>query len=305
MTRLLETKGVPICVLLGRPSAAPGRDIPSGGPTAQGDICERPFVRKLLRETQPSKIIHLAGGTPARMETTGVDFLRVNVLGTWSLLDGVRSESPGATTVVISSSAVYGMEGKASLREGCPLEPGSEYGASKAVQEMLAFAFGVRHGLRIVRARPFNLVGPGEPKGQVCSAIAHQIASAELGFAPPVVRVGRLDSSRDFIDVRDAVAAYMVLGERGRIGEAYNICSGKAVQVGEILDRLLAMSRLKVRVIHLESVPIEGDVDSQVGSYEKIGTELGWKPSIPLDQSLRELLDWYRGRLVEEPGRWT
>lgn len=268
---------------------------------AVGDLGDGPFVARMLRDAQPGYIFHLASLTPAREGASSVAMMQTNALGTMSLLEGVRTESPQATTVLISSCAVYGVAEVRPLDETQALLPCNAHGASKAAQELVAIAMGTQYGLRVIRARTFNLLGPGEPPGLVCSAIARQIAAAECGLGPPMLRVGRLDTQRDFLDVRDAVAAYLLLGVAGRPGEAYNVCSGQAVHISEILERLLAMARVPLQVAHrtfTEDNPVQ--VQAQWGSYEKLHRDTGWQPRITLEQSLEALLTWWRHQLVEQ-----
>lgn len=273
-------------------SAASGLVLPDRTP----DLRDPSAVDRAIAAGRPATVFHLAGVTSASRAADVPAMVSTNVTGTWSLLDALRRESPDARTVLIGSSAAYG-PANGPLTEASPLMPVNEHGVSKAAQEMIAVAMASRHGLDLVRARTFNLVGPGEPEGLVCSAVARQIAAAELGIAEPMVKVGRLDTCRDFTDVRDAVAAYVVLCERGRRGEVYNICSGRRVGIGEVVERLMAMSRTKVSVQAQPQLHRRGDVDAQQGSAEKIRQETGWQPRISLDQSLADLLEWWRVRL--------
>jgi GDP-4-dehydro-6-deoxy-D-mannose reductase len=276
--------------------------LPATAPLPQpavGDLCDGPFVSRMLRDTQPGYIFHLASLTPAREGASAVAMMQTNALGMMSLLEGIHAESPRATTVLISSGAVYGVAAAKALDETQALLPCNAYGASKAAQELVALAMGAQHALRVIRARPFNLLGPGEPPGLVCSAMARQIAAAECGFAPPMLQVGRLDTQRDFLDVRDAVAAYLLLGVHGRPGEAYNVCSGQAVHIREILERLLAMAQVPLQVVR-RTLTGDNPLQAQWGSYEKLHRDTGWQPRITLAQSLESLLAWWRHQLVEQ-----
>lgn len=265
----------------------------------RGDLCDPVLIARMLRQVQPGYVLHLASLTPAREGASLATMMRTNALGTAILLDGVRTECPHATTVLVSSGAVYGDTPGVALVETCALAPHSAYGASKAAQEMAALAMGTQHGMRIMRARPFNLVGPGEPPGLLCSALARQIAAAECGLAPPRIQVGRLDTQRDFLDIRDAVAAYLLLGAHGCPGEAYNVCSGQAVQIGEILERLLAMAQVPLEVTR-HTLTVGSPVQVQWGNADKLQRATGWQPQIPLAQSLADLLTWWRQQLAKQ-----
>ncbi len=257
----------------------------------------------MLRETQPVLVFHFAGLTPGRPPIDAGALFQSNVLGTFHLLTALQQEAPHATSLLIGSSGLYRPE-REPISEGHGVAPTSDYSRSKLLQEMIAVGIGHEFGLPIVRARTFNLVGPGQPPGLVCSSFARQLAAAELGLSEAQVSVGRLDSWRDFTDVRDAVSAYLLLGEKGRPGEVYNVCSGRAVQIGEILDRLLGLARIRVRVVPNSSGPsAPGDIDSQRGRYDKLHAETGWEPRVSLEQSLADLLDWWRERLKEQGRR--
>jgi len=271
----------------------------------RGDLGDPVFVRRILRETQPLLVLQFAGLTPGRSPIDAGALFESNVLGTFHLLTALQQEAPRVTSLLVGSSGVYRQpERGQTISEGHGVAPTSDYSKSKLLQEMIAVGFGHEFGLPIVRARTFNLVGPGEPPGLVCSSFARQLAAAELGLSDATVSVGRLDSWRDFTDVRDAVAAYLLLGEKGRPGEVYNVCSGRAVQIGEILDRLLGLARVRARVVPKSARPeAPGDVDSQRGNYDKLHAETGWEPRVSLEQSLADLLDWWRERLKEQGPR--
>jgi GDP-4-dehydro-6-deoxy-D-mannose reductase len=266
--------------------------------SSAGDVREHDVARRIVRRVRPSAVFHLAGVTPARGGGDAATMMTTNVLGTRNVLDAIWREAPEAVTVVVSSSAVYGQGGARPLDETQPLCPVNEHGASKAAQEMTALGLGRQHGLSIIRARAFNLVGPGEPEGLVCSSLARQIASAELGLTEPVIRVGRLDSRRDFTDVRDAVNAFILLRNSGHPGDVYNVCSGCSTAIAELLERLLAMSRISLRVERKDVAVSRGDIDTQQGSYAKLERETGWRPTVSLDRTLSDLLDWWRTRLA-------
>lgn len=261
-----------------------------------GDIRDRSFVLSALNDARPAIIFHLAALNPvAYPKPTATDMLSVNAVGTLTLLEGVDAVIPKARVLIFSSSSVYGEGQDGMVDEESAIAPINDYGASKAAQELVATAFSQQHGTDVIRVRTFNLLGPGEPAGLVCSAIASQIASSELGLTPPVVRVGNLNAQRDFIDVRDAVLAYLLIGAQGRKGEVYNVCSGRTVAIAEILERLLAMSQVNIKVVRREdSTQLGSQVRFLRGSYERLNAATGWRPSISLDESLRSLLDWWR-----------
>lgn len=267
--------------------------------TLSGDVCDHTFLRAALSEAQPSLIFHLAALTPASQPTpSAAAMLHTNALGTLALLESTHAVLPQAQVLIFSSSAVYGAARNHPVSEDEGLAPINDYGASKAAQELVAAAFSRQHALPVIRVRTFNLTGPGEPPGLVCAALARQIARAELGFAPPVVQVGDLDARRDFTDVRDAVAAYLLIGAHGCAGEIYNVCSARTVMIGEVLERLLALAEVKLKVVRRDETSRGGGrVHALCGSYERLHAATGWQPRIPLGESLRHLLDWWRADL--------
>lgn len=277
----------------------PTPPLASSPPPWVGDLCALPFVSTMLHSVTPATLLHLAAVTPARPGASATRMMQANVLGTVHLLEALRAECPEALTVLTSSGAVYGTASSGAVDETAPLAPHTVYGASKAAQEMVALAMGTQYGVRVVRARTFNLVGPGEPAGLVCSAIARQIAAAECGAGPPRVEIGRLDTQRDFLDIRDAVAAYLLLGMHGQPGEAYNVCSGRVVPISDILERLLGMAQVPLTVTR-HSLPVGSPVQAQWGSNDKLQRATGWQPRIPLAQSLADVLTWWRHAMTRQ-----
>lgn len=275
-----------------------GAALPAQGETYTGDIRDLPWLTGLLVRLKPTHIYHLAALTNPQ---AGWDALQdVNVRGTDQLLEALRLSEIDPVIVVAGSSAVYGAvrEDELPTEEDQPFRPRNAYAVSKAAQEMLAYSYHARFGQRIVRARPFNLTGPGEAPGFVTSAFAQQIARIEAGLQDPVVEVGNLDSVRDFVDVRDLVRAYRLLGEKGRPGEVYNICSGTGTRIRQLLDALLALARcapIEARPIPSRMQP--ADVPVQVGSAGRLHRATAWQPEIDLRQTLADLLDSWRRKM--------
>ena len=265
----------------------------------QGDIGDKESVRTVIRQGKPSRVFHAASLTPAKAQRSIQALFSTNVTGTLHVLEALTNESPTALTVVCSSGAVYGESHGGPLSESSPVQPVSAYGASKVAQEMGAVSYGVEHALSIIRVRPFNVVGPGEPDGLVSSAFCRQVAAAELGLGPPVLAVGRLDSVRDFTDVRDVARACLLLSERGTPGEAYNICSGRPVAIAQVLDLVLHHARVSMSVEARQAIPPRSaDVSHHTGTHEKLHRATGWTPGISLEESLIDLLNWWRERLA-------
>jgi GDP-4-dehydro-6-deoxy-D-mannose reductase len=224
-------------------------------------------------------------------------------LGTLSILGAAREMCPDSVILCTSSSAVYGRASPDILpiSEDQPFAPTNPYAASKVAQEMIAYQQFARHALHIIRTRAFNLTGPGESAHFVTSAFACQIAEIEAGLREPIIRVGNLDSVRDFTDVRDVVRAYQLLAKKGEPGEVYNICSGQGISIRNLLDTLLDLSTESDISVQVDSSRLQpADVPIQVGDANKLRALTGWSPAIPLRQTLEDVLDYWRMYITEE-----
>ncbi len=258
------------------------------------DVLDRDAMRAIVREAAPGVVVHLAGATHVGRSWDDIaTTLATNVVGTHAVLEAVRREAPEARVVVTGSATVY-RGGPEPLDERAPVEPASPYGLSKLAQERLALRAAHDDGLAVVVARPFNHIGPRQSPSFFSSGFAQQIAAIEAREAPPVLRVGNLDAQRDLTDVRDTVLAYLALARHGRPGEVYNVCSGRAYAVREILDRLLALARVGVSV-ELDPERLRpSDTPVLVGDPARIRHDTGWVPAIPLDRTLADILDDWR-----------
>lgn len=258
------------------------------------DLTDRVATATAIRETQPTIIYHCAG-VPHVAESwkSAATALEVNVMGTHHLLEAVRTEVPACKTVVISSALVY-RQSEMGLTEEDPLGPSSPYGVSKLAQEMLA----LRAATPVVVARPFNHAGPRQQPSFVTSSFAKQIAEIEHGTAEPCLRVGNLDARRDITDVRDTVRAYEALGRSGASGRPYNVCAGVAYRVGDLLDVLLQRARTRVSVIIDPHRLRPSDNPVVLGDPSRVRQETGWRPEISIEQTLEDLLDWWRSEIA-------
>lgn len=258
------------------------------------DLLDAAGVRRLVAQVRPQVVFHLVG---LNKSTDPMAFYRANVLTTLSLLEALRLEAPQARLLAIGSAAEYGPpSGPFALSEEAPLRPVTVYGASKAAQTILLASR--RHsGPPAILLRPFNLLGPGLPATLVAGAFALQIAEREVGLGSGPLRVGNLSAQRDFLDVRDAVAAYWLVAERGQPGTAYNVCSGRPVAVQTLLDILLSLARCSIEVVVDPDLLQPNDVPVSFGDNSRLRA-LGWRPTITLEQSLRDLLEECRQRVA-------
>jgi GDP-4-dehydro-6-deoxy-D-mannose reductase len=255
----------------------------------QGDLLNLARVEDVLASCRPSHVFHLAallgGDRPAPL-------FEVNVVGTANLFAAMRSTHTSARVLVTSSSAVYGEPARLPVTEDDGFRPTTDYGASKAAQEMVAVSNQCR-GMDVVRVRPFNLVGPGQPDRLVVSSIARQIVAAERA-GTGVVRIGDTRPRRDYVDVRDAVRAYVAVAEDKSLQDVYNVCSGQSVSVRECLDRLIRLSSIPLRVEHDDHLVRSHDIQEQVGSPARLQGATGWRPHISMDESLAAVLERLR-----------
>jgi GDP-4-dehydro-6-deoxy-D-mannose reductase len=223
--------------------------------------------------------------------------LAINVRGTHHLLDGL-SKAGGGTRVLIPGSALVYRPASEALTEGHPLLPTSPYGVSKLAQELLA-GHTPAPDVQVTIARAFNHFGPRQDPAFSTSGFARQIASIEAGLQPPEISVGNLDARRDLTDVRDTVRAYRAIAERGEPGRPYNVCSGHAVAIRDVLDELVARARVPIRV-HVDPARFRpNDVPLLVGDPSRLRDELGWMPTIPIAQTLDDILQYWRRKCRE------
>jgi GDP-4-dehydro-6-deoxy-D-mannose reductase len=259
-----------------------------------GDICNPAFVQKVMHTIRPTHIFHLAALISSRADLETL--YDINVRGTEHLLKAVRAADIDPVILITSSSAVYGLvdNSHVPIRETQPFHPLNAYAVSKIAQEMLAYTYYARYGLNVIRTRAFNLVGPGQPPSLVCSALAKQIAEIEAGQAESLLRVGNLGPQRDFVDVRDGAHAYRLAAQHGQPGEVYNVCSEKSVSIQTCLDELLRLARIPIEIEQDPDRIRPLDIPVSVGDGDLLHKQTGWRPVIPLEQSLADLLDDWR-----------
>ncbi len=264
-----------------------------------GDLTDAARVREVVADARPDLVFHLAG----LMRGDLANLLAVNVIGTQHLLAAVSAERSDARVLVAGSAAEYGFvnEHELPVSEEQPLRPLSPYGVSKVAQSVLAAQAALRQELDVVRTRSFNLTGPGEPETLVCAAFARQLVDIERGVRAPIVRVGNLESQRDFVDVRDAVRAYALVADRGQSGALYNVASGRAVAIRDVLAQLCALAGVDARIEQHQALRSAGDVPVQRGDATRLRTQLGWSAEVELATSLSDLLeDWRQRRAGSE-----
>ncbi len=278
---------------------ARGRHFPAGVAAFSGDVASPGVAAECLEKCRPHRIFHLAAAVHGSAPASPEEMFRTNVGGTFHLLEAARRLAPEAWILVTGSSGIYAApdDPAAPVNESAPWAPRSPYAASKAAQDVLAAEFGAAAGLKIVRTRTFNQTGPHEPKNLVCATLARRIAMLEPSDRPRLLDVRDLEAARDFCDVRDIVKAYWLLLEHGRPGVAYNVCSGHATTIREIVS--LLASQAEAGGIVINALPSDASsLRRQVGDYSLLHKHTGWTPQIPLAQSMADLLAEWRGRLA-------
>jgi len=280
-----------------RTLVGPRRPAPPGDRVAWSavDLLDREAVAHAVAETAPDRVYHCAGvANVGGSWSNNYDTLRVNVLGTEHLLAGLRAQHSRARVLIPGSALVYRPSASA-IDETAALGPVSPYGLSKLAQEMLGQAAGVQDGLDVLITRSFTHVGPGQALSYAASSFAEQLARIEAGQHDPVLSVGNLDARRDLTDVRDTVRAYRLLMDGGEPGTPYNVCSGVAHPIGEVLDGLLAHTTVDVTVRQDSDRNRPSDNPLLLGNHDRLTARTGWEPEITFAQMLTDLLDYWRG----------
>jgi GDP-4-dehydro-6-deoxy-D-mannose reductase len=276
-----------------RPGGAPPREVPRTRWEAV-DLLDAGAVAAAISRLRPSAVYHCAGAAHVgRSWDSTESTFATNVLATHHLLQALEHAGAAARVLIPSSALVYAHADHA-LTEEHPLVPGSPYGLSKLAQEMLARR--TNRQLEVTIARSFNHVGPRQDPQFVASGFARRIADIEQGRWDPTISVGNLDTRRDLTDVRDTVRAYRLILERGIPGRPYNVCSGRAITMRHLLDLLLARARVPVTVTADPARYRPNDTPLLLGDPSRVRDDLGWTAGIPLEQTLDDLLEYWRAR---------
>ena len=273
---------------------------------SEAEVTEPESLEADFGRARPEVVYHLAAQADvAASFRDPATTLRTNVEGTFNVLDIARRL--GARRVLaVSSADVYGSVSEARLPvdEGAPLRPVTPYGASKAAAEMVCLQAGAGRGLDVVRARAFNHLGPGQSDRFVAAALAARIVANERTGAD-AVRVGNLEARRDFTDVRDVVRAYRLLAVHGEPGEPYNVCSGLSRRVGDLAERLVARARRPMRLEIDDDLVRPVEVAEMRGDPSKLRRATGWRPEVPLEKTLDDLLAYWRSQPPNQPPKST
>ncbi|OGH37520.1 MAG: hypothetical protein A3B44_02915 [Candidatus Levybacteria bacterium RIFCSPLOWO2_01_FULL_38_21] len=262
------------------------------------NLIDEKKVLDIVRETKPDFIFHLAALTsPKASFDNPFETIKNNVRAQLNLLEAVRKLKYLNTRILIVSSAeVYGIVEKKDLPidEDTKLMPASPYAVSKITQDFLGLQYFLSHSLKIIRVRPFNHIGPRQSSHFVVASFAKKIAEIEKKKTEPILLTGNLESKRDFTDVRDMMQAYVLAIEKGKKGDVYNIGSGKSYTIFGILNKILSLSKTKIKVKLDKSLLRPSDNPDLLCNRTKFTNLTGWEPKIPIDKTLKDTLDYWR-----------
>jgi GDP-4-dehydro-6-deoxy-D-mannose reductase len=272
------------------------------------DLRDFAHLREVLGDVQPERIYHLAAfSSVVDSFENPRECYEVNLGGTLNLLESWRELGFEARLLLVSSSDVYGHVNEADLplREETSLRPASPYAGSKVATEFLALQFGLSYDLPVVRVRPFHHTGRRQSPAFVCSKLARQVAEIVCGLRPPAISVGNIDVARDFSDVHDIVRGYALLIERGRMGEVYQLCSGRAVFIRQLIEWLVSASAVPIEVRVDPSKVRPGESLALWGDSAKACLETGWSPEYELRTTLTDLESYWEEQIREGTSRQT
>lgn len=266
------------------------------------NILDKEAIVTLLFEERPDYIFHLAAQSSVSVAWNNPQLtIDINIKGAVNVMEAVRELFYKPRMVVIGSGEEYGhiRPGETPIREDNRLDPGNIYAATKACQNMIGSIYSKAYDMEIVMVRAFNHIGPQQSPIFVVSDFCKQVAEIEAGLREPVMYVGNLSAKRDFTDVRDVVRAYGLLASHGTKGETYNVGRGRAYEIREILDKIIALSdkAIEVKIDQAKIRPV--DVPIIEADITKLQAATGWDPRIPLDTTLKEVLDYWREKIKE------
>lgn len=262
------------------------------------DLINPDDVINTINSELPDHIYHLAALTsPAESLENPARTITNNITAQINLLEAVKNSSnPASRILIISSADVYGKVSNENIPidEDTPMNPTNPYAVSKVTQDLLGLQYYLAFNMNIIRVRPFNHFGPRQEPKFVVPAFARQIAEIEKGKIGPVIKVGNLEQKKDFSDVRDIVKGYHLVLEKGKLGDVYNMGSGKSIKVADILEKLISMSQSKITIEKDDSLFRPTITPDFLCNPTKIAKDLFWHTEIPLEQSLKDTLDYWR-----------
>ena len=266
----------------------------------EADLKDIVSLKKVLADCRPERIFHLAAQSfvPTSWRLPAETFM-INSVGQINLFEAVLDLKLDPRIQIAGSSEEYGLvhPDEVPMKESNPLRPLSPYAVSKVAQDLLGYQYFKSYGLKVVRTRGFNHTGPRRGDVFVTSNFSKQVAEIEKGKREPVIHVGNLDAKRDFTDVRDMVRAYWLAAEKGEPGDVYNLGSGTAISMHQLLDMLTSLSKTKLRIQVDPDRLRPSDVQILLSDSSKFRKLTGWAPTIPFEKTLSDLLDYWRERV--------
>lgn len=267
------------------------------------DLFDRAAVERAVRETRPEVVYHLAAqSSPAESLADPWATIVNNLACQFNLLEGLLSAGMAPRVLVVGSSDEYGRVSAEDVptHENVPLKPATPYAVSKVGQDVMGYQYFAQHGLPVVRVRPFNHTGPGHDARFVIPSFARQLAEVEMGLRAPLLRVGDLNVSRDFTDVRDMVRAYRLALTLGMPGDVYNLGSGRSTRIADMVDELIGMCRVRTETRVDAALLRPADIPRQEANIHKFTQLTGWQPTIPWHTTLRDTFEYWREKVREE-----
>lgn len=263
----------------------------------EADVRDQGSVLKALSEVRPDRIFHLAGQSAVQMSFRApAETFSSNALGTVHLLEALLELQINPVVLIASSAEIYGLAyaDELPLRETAVFRPLNPFGVSKAAQDLLGFQYYKAHGLKVIRARIFNTLGPRQPVYYQVSSLARQIAEIEKKKREPVLKVSNLENKKDYTDIRDLVRALWLVSEKSEPGEVLNLGSGQAWSVNEILKLMLGMTRAKLVLESEDKKSTWPEPPILLADISRLVRLTGWKPQISLKQSILDLINYWR-----------
>jgi len=263
--------------------------------TPEIDLLNATETEVVISKQKFDAVIHLAA--MAEVGTSLISpakILRNNIFAQLNLLEAFRRRNSKAKILIICSADEYGGSQAGPINENTPLMPSSPYAVSKVAQDFLGLQYYLAYGLNIIRLRPFNHIGEGQRTGFVVPDFAKQIVKIEKSGRPGEIMVGNLEAIRDFTDVKDMVRAYELALAKGRVGEVYNVGSGRGLKISYLLQELIKLSKAKIQIKVDKSRFRPGEYSQLICNPDKFMKATGWKPVIPLEKTFERVLEWWR-----------
>jgi len=279
----------------------PQEEIKEDVPNYELDILNQTSLSSLLDKIQPDYLFHLAAQSSVALSwekpALTVD---VNIKGAVNLLEALRGMQIPPRVLLVGSGEEYGyiLPEELPIKEDTLMRPGNIYACTKAAQDLLGQVYARAYKLEIIMVRAFNHTGPGQIDTFAAAHFCKQIAEIEAGLRPPVIKTGNLSSRRDFTDVRDIVKAYALLIQKGKAGEAYNVGSGKAIAMQDVLDMALSFAKTQITVEQDPALMRVSDTPVIQADIARLTRETGWQPEIPLQNTIADMLDDWRKKIL-------